>query len=189
MRTDKQRAASRKNGAKSRGPKTPDGKAISSMNAIRRGLLSKTLLLEDESSPHFAALLQQLFDEFQPLPGNETTLVESMAIARWRQLRLLGMESAAISHEIRNHRGVIGVIKEPLSALTHAVFATRNLTDGSRILFYISSELHGSELHYTRALRALMKSLAQRAVKFHPIEPGVPWPEPSNSLENREPPA
>jgi hypothetical protein len=185
MRTESQREASRKNGAKSQGPKTSEGKAISSLNAIRRGLLSKTLLIEDESSAHFAALLQQLFDEFQPLPGNETTLVESMAIARWRQLRLLGMESAAISHEIRNHRGMS---KEPLTSLTHAVFATRNLTDRSRVLSYLSRELRGSELHYTHAHRALMKSLSQRAIKFHQIEPGVPLPEPCKSVVNKEPP-
>ncbi len=186
MRTDKQREASRKNGAKSRGPKTPEGKAISSMNAVRRDLLSKTLLLRDESNAHFQAVLQELLAEFQPLPGYETSRVEVMAIARWRQLRLLGMESDAISHEVNNHRDMA---QEPFSDLTHAVFATRSLTDRSRLLSYISRELNSCELQHTRAHRALVKAQTQRAKKFHAIEPGVPPPEPCNSVENQEPSA
>lgn len=183
MRTDKQREASRKNGAKSRGPKTTEGERNSSMNAARRRLLTRTLLIVDESDAHFAALIRQLFDEYQPLPGYETSLVESMAVWRWRQLRLLGMESAAISHEIRNHHEMS---QEPLSPITHAVFATRNLTDRSRLLSYIARELNNSEQQYMRAHRALMKAQSNRAKKYHEVEPGVPPPEPSDSLESAE---
>jgi hypothetical protein len=72
MRTDKQREAARINGAKSRGPKTPEGKAVSCMNAVRRDLLSGTILIPDESDAHFIAIHQQIFDEYRPLTGDET---------------------------------------------------------------------------------------------------------------------
>ncbi len=185
MRSDKQRDASRKNGAKSRGPTTPEGKRISAMNAARRSLLTKTLLIEGESRAHFDAQLQQLTDQYHPLPGNETTLVESMATWRWRQLRLLGMETAILSHEIRNHREMS---TEPLSDIAHAAFATRNLTDQSGLLRYLSVEQGRCEVQYSRALRRLTESKATRATTFHAIEPGVPEPSPCNSLENQGPP-
>jgi hypothetical protein len=49
--------ASRKNGAKSRGPRTVAGKARSSRNALKHGLCaSKLLVVPDEDAAAFAAL-------------------------------------------------------------------------------------------------------------------------------------
>src|SRR5215472_2979044 len=104
MSTERQRESASINGAKSGGPKTPEGKRISATNARRRSLLSETLLIEGESPRHFEALLLQITQQYQPLPGHEMGLAESMACARWRQLRAMGMHSEILSHEIRNHR-------------------------------------------------------------------------------------
>jgi hypothetical protein len=186
MSSERQRESARINGAKARGPKTAEGKRISALNATRRSLLAKTLLIEGESPRHFEALLSQIIQQFQPLPGHEMSLAESMACARWRQLRAMAMQTEILSHEIRNHREVSSA---PLSALGHAAFAARNLTDNSRILTALVDEQAHCELQYSRAHASLLKSISTRAHRFHPVEPGVPEPLPAEPVEIPEPPA
>ena len=104
MRTEKQIAASRANGAKSRGPVTPEGKRRSPMNSLNHGLFARTLVLEGESRQRFDSLVQLLTAEFKPETPTETLLIHTMAAARWRVTRLWGYETAAISHQIRRQR-------------------------------------------------------------------------------------
>jgi hypothetical protein len=60
-------AASRKNGAKSRGPKTPEGKARSAQNALKHGLRAqKYVVLPDEDAAAFEALEAALMEELAP---------------------------------------------------------------------------------------------------------------------------
>jgi hypothetical protein len=101
MSTERQRQASRANGSKSHGPVTPEGKIASSQNAITHGMLSGTVVLKGESTDRFLGLLTALLEEFQPQTPFEESLIESMAVARWRQMRIWGMEKAAMEHEMR----------------------------------------------------------------------------------------
>ncbi len=68
MPTDKQITASRANGARSRGPKTPEGKARSARNSTHHGLLARVLLLEGESRDRFDELVCTLNASSTPAP-------------------------------------------------------------------------------------------------------------------------
>jgi hypothetical protein len=77
--------ASRKNGAKSRGPKTPEGKARSSRNALKHGLRAvRYVVLPDEDPGEFAALEEALEDELAPEGALQRILVGRIARAAWR---------------------------------------------------------------------------------------------------------
>jgi hypothetical protein len=88
MKSEKQLEAARLNGAKSKGPITPEGKANSSRNAITHGLLTTSVLLVGESRERFLDLLAEFTELYKPRNITERSLVETMAMARWRTIRL-----------------------------------------------------------------------------------------------------
>ena len=55
--------ANRKNAEKSTGPRTAEGKEIVSRNALKHGLFSRYLLLDDEDPAEYQALLDDLHAE------------------------------------------------------------------------------------------------------------------------------
>ncbi len=58
--------ASRRNGAKSQGPVTPEGKARSSQNATKHGLDSRIVVLANESQFEYDDLLSDYVHRYSP---------------------------------------------------------------------------------------------------------------------------
>lgn len=85
--------ASRRNGAKSRGPKTAQGKARSARNALRHGLRAqKFVVVGDECAQEFAALEAALVEELAPEGALQRLLAARIARAGWRLGRADRME-------------------------------------------------------------------------------------------------
>ena len=87
MASKKQTAANRRNARKSTGPKTPEGKAASSMNAVRHGLHARTVILPGETEADFDEIINGLQDEYQPQSNSEQDLVNQAAMAQWKLRR------------------------------------------------------------------------------------------------------
>src|SRR4051794_25870464 len=102
MSSQRRIEASRANGARSRGPVTPEGKRRSSYNATRHGILAAATVLDSESRPDFEALLQHYVDRFQPLDNVEFGFVEQMVNAEWRIRRCWAIETRTLDHAIAN---------------------------------------------------------------------------------------
>ena len=98
--------SNRSNALKSTGPKTPVGKSASSQNSLRHGVLSSHLILPNESRDEFDALLAELQQEFMPQGLLEMSLIERIAIALWRQRRLVRAESAGIELRQSDSRSI-----------------------------------------------------------------------------------
>jgi len=80
--------ASRKNGTKSRGPKTEEGRARSSQNALKHGLRAqKYVVLPEEDAAEFAELEAALVAELAPVGELQTVLARRVAVAAWRLAR------------------------------------------------------------------------------------------------------
>ncbi len=104
----KQLEANSRNAQRSTGPRTPAGKARVKFNALRHGLLAKSVILpirsRSEKRSHFDALLIQLIDELKPVGILEDMLVEKIAVSYWRLRRALRAEGGEISDRIRRFR-------------------------------------------------------------------------------------
>jgi hypothetical protein len=78
------------------GPRTPQGKERSKLNALRHGIFSEVVVLKGESHAKYRSLLEELGKTLQPEGKPEEILVEKLAAILWRQRRLLIAEGAEI---------------------------------------------------------------------------------------------
>ena len=81
------------------GPRTSQGKAASSMNALQHGLTSSKILLPGENSAEFQQLRNSLLEEHQPATPTESLLVEEIAQAHWRLDRVRHRQDQAFESE------------------------------------------------------------------------------------------
>ncbi len=90
-------AINRANSQYSTGPRTAEGKARSSQNALRHGLSSRTVLLESEDQAAYQQHCRQLFDEHRPATPTETQLTQELADTSWRLNRVPALEAELLN--------------------------------------------------------------------------------------------
>src|SRR5262249_36550070 len=95
-RSEAQANASRENGKNSHGPVTNEGKARSSMNALKHGFRSAKVVLAMESQELYDSLLTRYRAAFNPGNQPEYDTVVRMANAAWRLRRVWSMETAQL---------------------------------------------------------------------------------------------
>lgn len=157
--------ASRENGAKSRGPITPQGKRNSSHNAIRHALLAKSIVLGEEDHEAFLRLLNSFRTTLAPINPVADAIVEGMAVSLWRQKRLWAIESSGFREQIEKESA-------DLLPSLRAAHAFRDLADTSRALYLLDRYETRFERQFNRAFRLFEK--ANRPNKFAlPNEPGI----------------
>lgn len=83
------------------GPKTPEGKARSAMNAARHGLTAETIVLPGEESSSFEELLADYVHLFAPDNRFELDLIHELAATRWRMQRAWCLETTMFGIGIR----------------------------------------------------------------------------------------
>ena len=100
MPTAIQHSANIANASHSTGPRTEEGKARSSQNAIKHGLTSnKSLLLPDEDEEEFRRFEADLKHTYMPLDAVESDLVDDIISIQWRRKRAAFLEARILSAE------------------------------------------------------------------------------------------
>ena len=80
------------------GPRTPEGKARAALNALRHGLRARHFrLLPHEDPSEFEALAKATREAYRPRCPVERELVEAIAVALWRAIRVDRIEAEALA--------------------------------------------------------------------------------------------
>jgi hypothetical protein len=93
MSTPAQITANQANALLSTGPRTEEGKAKSSLNAVKTGLTGRTVLLPSEDAALYEQHVARFMQQYEPVGDEEQTLVQSLADTQWRLLRIPSLEA------------------------------------------------------------------------------------------------
>jgi len=169
-------AASRRNGARSQGPRTSTGKARSAQNALRHGLCAqKFVVLRDEDAQAFAALEDALLEELAPEGTLQRLLAGRIARAAWRLERAERIEAELFEARTDGEE-----------SLALALIRDGNGTRSFDVLL----RYRGSALaEFFRALRMLQALQAEAKAFATPVKPAVaPSVQQRNEPERRTKP-
>jgi len=96
MISDAKILANRLNAQKSTGPRTIEGKAAVSQNAVKHGLLAERDVISSENTADFDLYRRQLLDELSPVSPMESILAERIVTLSWRLKRAGRFQNQAI---------------------------------------------------------------------------------------------
>jgi hypothetical protein len=98
MPTLSQIEANRRNAQRSTGPRTVEGKAASSMNALKSGIDAESTVIPGEDAAALAALTEQFYQDCQPQTVIESVLVDNIIQATWRLRRFARIDAELLIH-------------------------------------------------------------------------------------------
>src|SRR6266446_6403785 len=97
MASPAQVTANQANAQTSTGPRTPEGKARVSQNAIRHGLTARHLVIRPDEHEEFAALQDSLLTELDPQGAVETITFHELLHSAWSLHRFRRIEAECSS--------------------------------------------------------------------------------------------
>jgi hypothetical protein len=172
--------AAQKNGAKSQGPATPEGRAISARNAARHGNCSKALVLTTEDEASFAEHQKNYFDEFLPVGDIEFGLVTDMVAAKWRQWRLWTLETALYDLQMDKQMKMIDDTFNSIDNTTRCAIAFQALADESKALALLLRYETSMRRMHEKCLKTLLELQSiRKAAESNPAEVAPTFAEPT----------
>jgi len=165
MTSPKQIAANQRNAQRSTGPRSPEGKQISKLNAVKHGATAALICVPGEDPQAFEDWRQMLVDWHQPKGPEENHLVDRIATLQWKLKRIPRAEAALITYdywerEQSRHRATANRIENSLE--DYGIWEEDDNQDGASL----SSE--DQEL-YDQAVLAMEKAEAAtetEAIRF-----------------------
>ena len=102
MSTPHRNEINKANAQHSTGPKTPEGKQHSSLNALRHGLTGQIVVMPTEDLQAYQLHLKSFTDECHPSGAIEEHLVQALADTSWRLNRVAALETNLLTLGITN---------------------------------------------------------------------------------------
>jgi hypothetical protein len=172
-------AASRRNGARSRGPKTPEGKARAAQNALKHGMRAQRyVLLPQEDAAEFEAFEAAILADLAPEGALQTMAARRVAVAAWRMERADRLEAEVL--EVRSYEGASAGV---------ALIRDGNATGSFETLLRYRGAAMAEFWRALRTLKALQAEQAAGAdaLEMPPLPPRAPARLAANEPERRPP--
>ena len=149
-----QLAANRKNAAQSTGPRTPEGKKRSSLNALRHGLTGQVVVMPNEDLKAYLAFIELYVKDLNPATEPEKQLAQDMANSQWRLNRSASVENGIYAIGHHDFANAIDVDHPEIHAALTA--ATTYLKNGNQL-----ENLSRQENRLRRTLQSSIKLYSQ----------------------------
>ena len=183
--------AARHNGALSKGPVTPAGKAISARNALKHGLCAAPcqplfipdVMLVNESQQAFQAFLAAMMAKYRPADVEESADVVIYCNSFWRWNRATEFEAAAINRKLLDLAAEPGISEASRSQLA---FSQAHNEDKS----FANLPLYETRLEriYDKARRRIQVLLLRQGVASEAAGPASEPPAASTTVERTNEP-
>jgi hypothetical protein len=149
--TDKQLKANRINAQNSTGPKTPEGKRRSSLNARRHSLTGKVHIATPDEAAVYDAHCRSYHEALAPVGPIESDLVQEIAEDRWRLKRARSLENSIFAQGHHLHADAVNSGHDQIDA---AIAEGKTWVDQARNLQLLT-------LYESRIRRAIEKNTQQ----------------------------
>jgi len=144
MATVKQIEANRLNAQKSTGPRTVEGKANSSQNALKSGIDAESLIILGEDRAALETLTQEYVDRFRPATPEQRHYVDILIRDDWQLRRLAKVDAQIWEYQLA------WPLKRDESAPHGRAYAS-----GATTFYRLQRRIDSTERSYQRALREL----------------------------------
>jgi hypothetical protein len=161
MASPAQIAANRANAQKSTGPRTVEGKKRASMSALQHGLAAQTVVLPHEDSLAYEDMRVSLYNQHEPATPEECMLVDQLAAAWWRTVRVRQIETDMLDLQIQTLNNKHPK-KEKSKRSDRQALAVRFVTEDEKDFRNFMRYDAAIERAFYRALNALQKLQSAR---------------------------
>jgi hypothetical protein len=154
-----QYAANRLNAEKSHGPISPQGRARSSVNALRHGLTARVVVLPSEDMAAYQAFSKEIVDSLDAQTPVECQFAQTVADNQWRINRIRSIEDGMLG---MGHFEDAGNFDADNPEIHSAMTAARAFREDSKA--FVNLSIYEQRLHRSmkEALRQLKELQAER---------------------------
>ena len=178
-------AINRANSEHSTGPRTAEGKARSSQNALRHGLLSRTPVLRSEDQAAYEQHCRQFFDEHRPATPTETQLTQELADTSWRLNRVSALEAELLNraaHPANEEAAIAFDIVDAHRAISilslHSARLSRQFQRALQQLREIQADRHEHREHDLRDAASISELHKHKGVPYDASQDGFVFLQP-----------
>ncbi len=183
-KTSKRRQdASRRNGALSIGPVTPEGKARSSRNAITHGCLAIDITFNDDEAQLFERIRDGYVARFEPRDQVEHDIVEEIVFAKWQMRQAWQYEKSLVTLKIVDDAELIDSTWDEISKMCRRSLAYSATFNSGKVIGNLQRYARSLALQIERSIKLLMEL---KALPLPPA-PTEPADQPAEPTERNEP--